>query len=484
MKKVYFILLYALLSASLFSGIPLAGETVPSGEIPRSAESQFWTQDGVKGPVYGKSLRGKPVRIGSKTYRRGICGHAMMTLVWQLDGLADEFSADFGVDPEIHPKDNLLEPTNTRFEILVDRVKIRDFYLNPGDDPFPVTINLKGKQQLEITGTYGLDGFHRQRPVLGNPVFKTERPDKLKQAAAQGAEKVRAARAFRPVYPTPPSWCRKISWMGYENVYVIDNGILSVTLIPEAGGRIAAFARSGRDNILYTALPDAKAPLAHEGIYSDRKMSGHFLRLVPNAGTPLDPVLNYGRYAVEFPRPHVLKMSSAPSGRHFLRIEYEIELPRNSDTLIVRNRLVNTAPFCQTLGIWSLTRVRTERIQTIRVPPSMNCYKTPEPLIKKQGFLVCEDVRNRKNPPAFHYHPHGKPEFDLTLTDGSRLKLRYEYGQYVPEVWPLHYFGSKLFSELESHSVPQILKPNESAESVEHWTLTAPPGNGNSPQRR
>jgi len=86
----------AALAFGLCATQPLAAETVWLDQLNLRHATQSWGD-----PQKDKSVDGHPLRVGGKTFQRGFGTHAESTLVINLDGGAQRFSAIVGLDDEV-----------------------------------------------------------------------------------------------------------------------------------------------------------------------------------------------------------------------------------------------------------------------------------------------------------------------------------------------------------------------------------------------
>lgn len=100
-----------------------------------------------------RSLEGKPLRLGQKTYARGLAIHSKTELRYRLGGEFRRFQALMGIDDEI---------TNTEIgaasvRILGDRKELYSGECRPRQTPIPLDLNVTGVVELDIIVDYGPD---------------------------------------------------------------------------------------------------------------------------------------------------------------------------------------------------------------------------------------------------------------------------------------------------------------------------------------
>ncbi|MEV0783805.1 glycoside hydrolase family 97 catalytic domain-containing protein [Streptomyces sp. NPDC050423] len=123
-------------------------------DLPFSAQSNGW------GPVErdtsnGESSKGDggPLRIGDRTYDKGLGAHAPSEVTVDLGGIYDRFSADVGIDEEKPDKGSAV------FEVIGDgKVLGTSEVMGPNDAAHVFDIDVTGVQRLTLRVTDGGDG--------------------------------------------------------------------------------------------------------------------------------------------------------------------------------------------------------------------------------------------------------------------------------------------------------------------------------------
>jgi hypothetical protein len=125
---------------------------------PRSVKYTPFYKFGDDGEFYWKfrrnrSLEGKPLRLGQKTYARGLAIHSKTELLYRLGGEYRRFQALLGVDDEI---------TNTDWgavsiRILGDRKEMYAGECRPRQTPIPLDLDVTDVVELEIIVDWGPD---------------------------------------------------------------------------------------------------------------------------------------------------------------------------------------------------------------------------------------------------------------------------------------------------------------------------------------
>jgi hypothetical protein len=100
-----------------------------------------------------RSLEGKPLRLGQKTYARGLAIHSKTELRYRLGGEYRRLQALMGIDDEI---------TNTRFgtvvfRILGDRNQLFAGEFRPRQPPIPLDLDVTGVVDLDLLVDWGSD---------------------------------------------------------------------------------------------------------------------------------------------------------------------------------------------------------------------------------------------------------------------------------------------------------------------------------------
>nr|WP_052488508.1 glycoside hydrolase family 97 catalytic domain-containing protein [Streptomyces sp. 150FB] len=122
--------------------------------LPFTAESNGW------GPVErdtsnGESAKGDggPLRIGDRTYDKGLGAHTPSEVTVDLGGTYDRFSADVGIDEEKPDKGSVV------FEVIGDgKVLGTSEVMGPNDAAHAFDIDVTGVRQLTLRVTDGGDG--------------------------------------------------------------------------------------------------------------------------------------------------------------------------------------------------------------------------------------------------------------------------------------------------------------------------------------
>ena len=140
LSAVAVVLLYACAAKST--------EVVRLGELDLSKMSCGWGK-----PLVDKSVTGKAISIGGRTFDRGVGTHAESTIYLELDGKVERFKASVGVD------DGAGRRGSVRFIVYGGGKRLFDSGLmKGGQEAKPVDVPLTGVGQLRLMVTSAGDG--------------------------------------------------------------------------------------------------------------------------------------------------------------------------------------------------------------------------------------------------------------------------------------------------------------------------------------
>ena len=143
----------AWVSAGLDSG---PNALVQAGEVQKvwlasldlSKMSAGWGE-----PVANKSIEKKPLTLGGKTFEKGVGSHAPSVMYVELDGNAERFYAQIGVDDETGDRGSI------QFRIYGEGKKLFDSGVMKGGAPAKIVdLKLQGVRQLILSVTAAGDG--------------------------------------------------------------------------------------------------------------------------------------------------------------------------------------------------------------------------------------------------------------------------------------------------------------------------------------
>ena len=469
----------------LLSGLACAGAEVGLETLPWTDAAWSWTQDGHKLPQINTNLSGNgPISIGGVKFRKGLCGHTGFSVVYNLDRTADSFSAMIGIDEERHPED-CGSSADVRFVVMADRKEVFRQTVRLGERPVPVRIDLRGRSQLELRGEFGKSGFPLQRVAWGDPVIRTENPEKLRAALKRNRKIHEQNLRTDVMYPPAPEWkkirIQKIVWKEFQNAYRIENGALSAVLVPELGGRIMEFSVNGNRSLLKSSVPPADRRTVRGRVPDSA--GGHFMRVQPSKSFhPNDPLLLHGKFRIEFPAEGEIRMVSSESALFQVVYEYRIRIAPESNVLEVENSLINTAPYERLLGVWSITRLDSFPLKRVLLPEGKRS-SSAELHVAKHGSAVGlirakneielrVDIQEETPEDFFELRAWCKNTvIQAEAEKDSRLRIVYEGSNHAPDGnAPLHLFFCERFTELESHGPIRWLKPGERISLTERWS--------------
>lgn len=97
-----------------------------------------------------RSVGGNPLRVGGRTFRKGLGVHSRCVLTYALDGRFRRFAAVVGLDDEVGEKGNV------DVAVLVDGKKVyRRKGLSGRDEPLKLSIALEGASRLSLVADFG-----------------------------------------------------------------------------------------------------------------------------------------------------------------------------------------------------------------------------------------------------------------------------------------------------------------------------------------
>jgi hypothetical protein len=102
-----------------------------------------------------RSLLGRPLKVGRRTYAKGLAIHSKTRLVYRLGGSYRRLSSIVGIDPELDIKPDPID-NNARLVIRGDRKVLFEGDIRLGQPPVPLDLNVQGVVELEILVDYGV----------------------------------------------------------------------------------------------------------------------------------------------------------------------------------------------------------------------------------------------------------------------------------------------------------------------------------------
>jgi hypothetical protein len=436
---------------------------------------------------------GHPIRIGGVQYDTGLAAHSGCSIVYQLSGRAQEFSAVLGIDDEEHPSDKKIEECFAEMVILLDHKEAFRRKVYWKQKGVPCKLDLRGKHQLELQAWFGA-GFTRQRVAFADARIQVDNKQPFLAQAEKWQQAVLQARSAQPEYPAAPTWkqlkIRKIKYRHWDNAYEISNPACRLMVVPEFGGRILSFSLTGGENLLYEN-PHLDLKLLHiRG--ADANCGGHFSRLQPrNYFTPSDPVLVSCCYDIAFPKEGEVVMTSQRSMCFGVQIEYHITIDPVEPKIRITTVHKNTSEFSHEAGVWSITRLKP--FGTLMMPPE--AARPPRPAIFEPAELFpvvqIDPVTGWQNldtaAPQIQGNLGSKfkciqwqcfpqtGEICVRLPSGVLYRKIFEYQTELPgemgEFFPAHFYMNQQFIEAESHGPILELAPKDEISFTETWVL-------------
>ncbi|OYW21515.1 MAG: hypothetical protein B7Z55_05720 [Planctomycetales bacterium 12-60-4] len=101
-----------------------------------------------------RNLFGRPLKVGTRTFARGLALHSKTRLIYRIGGDYRRLTAVVGIDPELQPS---TEPAinNTRLTIRGDKQVLFEGDIRAGEPPLPLDLNVTGVIELEILADFG-----------------------------------------------------------------------------------------------------------------------------------------------------------------------------------------------------------------------------------------------------------------------------------------------------------------------------------------
>ena len=139
------------IALGLTAGAVRAEQVFPLGQLDVSKVQQDWGD-----PHANKSVEDHTLSIGGQTFTNGLGTHAYSELLVNVDGNAEKFTAQAGVDDEVGPNRG-----NVQFEVLGDGHRLwQSGLLHGGDAPQSVNVSLDGVKQLTLIASSGTNSIN------------------------------------------------------------------------------------------------------------------------------------------------------------------------------------------------------------------------------------------------------------------------------------------------------------------------------------
>ncbi|MBI1349028.1 hypothetical protein GC163_22380 [bacterium] len=134
---------------------------------PRDVEQvHFWGNPEFPFPYQrDRNLFGQPLRVGTRTFARGLSLHSKTRLVYRLGGDYRKLTATVGLDPDLEPQSDPKATVN-RAQLVIrgDRKILWDAEVKAGDPPVNLDLPVTDVIELEILVDYG-PGISYERDV-------------------------------------------------------------------------------------------------------------------------------------------------------------------------------------------------------------------------------------------------------------------------------------------------------------------------------
>ncbi|MPM61548.1 hypothetical protein SDC9_108408 [bioreactor metagenome] len=470
------------LALSSAGGVEVALETVPWTASCYYRTPGGFPEETPRLPTVNSALNGGPISLNGRKYTQGVGGWIGGNMVYRLDGEAERFTARIGIDDSSVPASGSGSPVLPAAEIIVivNRKIVLQQKIRYGEI-LPVELDLQGAQLFQVwfRGVHGAPGG-----FIGivDAAFDAARPETLVARLRHAAGEFRASLAEKPDYPPAPAWekvrIEKIRWGEFADAYRISNGKIELVVAPEFGGRIMSFSLPGGKNLLMENRPHCRREMLRQGS-SGNFAGGHFMRFRPvHTWLPLDVVLEHAPYSIEFPSEGTVLLRSRPSSWFQLRYEYEITVEPGKRECRVTDRIVNLAPYPQTLSIWSITRLERDGMVRLLLPP-VDRRRPAAFELRENDFNVGETGAEFTfgalgGVAEFRYFPvNNRIEYRIFRQDAPEFKIRYDGKGAFPDNghFPLHVYSAG-FCEVESHGAKKRLNPGEYAEYAALWEIS------------
>ena len=221
----------SLLLLALAAGLTgnLAAETVWLDTLKLSAATQGYGE-----PQKNKSVEGKPLTIGGKTFERGFGTHADSLLRIKLDGGAQHFSASVGVDDDVNGN----AAASVEFVVAGDGKTLwKSGVQRAGEPAKTFTVDLAGVQTLTLEVNDAGDGIDYDHADWADASFDMA----AGQPVALGGESALEPVAPYILTPAAPATPR----INGASVFGVRPGSPFLFMIPATGDRPMKFSAKG-----------------------------------------------------------------------------------------------------------------------------------------------------------------------------------------------------------------------------------------------
>ena len=213
-----------------------AGERIPLAGVPY-CDSEIRN---------GSFRSGVTLRAAGREAADAVCIDSYGSLVYDLGGMADSFSAEAGIDEEAYRDE-------VRLDIIVDR-KLKESIRFTREAPRRrISVPLAGARQLELSVQYG-PNYKEQTLCFADAYFRVRDRAAFLEHLARCRNRADMARELPPgPLPPLPAWkeikVEPFVWRERPALR-IGNGVLEYEIVPSFGGRLVGFRRAGGKNML------------------------------------------------------------------------------------------------------------------------------------------------------------------------------------------------------------------------------------------
>lgn len=457
--------------------LPLAAAALLCAGVPGCGSLEQIPLAGT--PCTDAEVRNGSFRSGVTRYEAGgavedaVCLDSYGSLVYDLGGMAESFSAEVGIDLE-HRKDD------ARLDLIVDRKLWKSVKLTRESPRQRICVPLVGARQLELSVQYGPD-FQHQTVWFSGAFFQVRDGEAFLEHLARSRNFADMQRELPPdPLPELPNWkeirVEPFVWRG-RPAFRIGNGVLEYEIAPSFGGRLVGFRRFAGKNIL--EQPRQPLPVDLRRGRSYYRQHTRFSRSEPAwYFLPGEDLHLFGAYDLRFGEEGECVLTSRPSLFLLLQTEYRIRLKPNEDHLEVTTTLRNLGAFPRPCGIWSVAVLPTESIETLELP--LSAGKSDLPAETRQywkcagsSFLLrIADIPFDAQRSVERRSSGGNHRIRAHLVSGEVFSC-----DAVPEAanaeFPNHVYVERLFTEIEHHSAIAELPPGGTVSLRELWSLQA-----------
>ena len=103
------------------------------------------------GPRRDAAIEGGPLRLGGKSYSKGLAIRSRTRLVYRLPSGFTRFKATAGIDDAVRPGGNI------ELTLLADGKQLLKTTITGEDDPQPISVDVRGVVRLTILVDFGKD---------------------------------------------------------------------------------------------------------------------------------------------------------------------------------------------------------------------------------------------------------------------------------------------------------------------------------------